>query len=139
MLDFIRLVKAAQSVAISNDYEFIGFDDISALEQSPEVIEIWAKVKLTYEGTLPESYKTLNLLIGDWVEDNLQRLTKTLHTELKEHFEENYPDHDTSELEQIEDTAIWTDQLDYMPIIDESSKSMIIEIELVLEAESNDA
>jgi hypothetical protein len=76
-------------------------------------------------------------MIGDWVESNLEKLTPALHDELKKHFEENYPESDASALDQMEDTAIWLDQLDYMPDIDEDAKTMQIEIELVLNAESD--
>jgi len=141
LLDFVRMVRAAQTFLISDEFELQGFDDISALEADgtpPENIEIWAKVKISFEGALPESYKVLNLMIGDWVERNLDPLTTKLHAELKEHFDQNYPGSDHSELDQIEDTAVWTDQLDYMPIINEPDHSMTIEIELVLEAEPNE-
>jgi hypothetical protein len=141
LLDFIRMVNASQSFKIQDKFEFVSFEDVTAehLDQGdisiPTELDIWAAVKITYDGKPPESYKALNLMIGDWVEAHLSPLTVAIHEELKEHFSENYPESHHEELDQVEDTAIWTDQLDYMPRLDESTKSMIIEIELVLNAE----
>jgi hypothetical protein len=139
---FVRMVNAAQNMSLKDNFEFIAFDDITAehieeMQETPESLEIWAAIKVPYTGELPDSYKVLNLMIGDWVESNLEKLTPALHDELKKHFEENYPESDASALDQMEDTAIWLDQLDYMPDIDEDAKTMQIEIELVLNAESD--
>lgn len=140
---FVRMVNAAQNFSLKNNFEFIAFDDITAehieeMQETPESLEIWAAIKVPYTGELPDSYKVLNLMIGDWVESNLEKLTQTLHDELKKHFTANYPESDASALDQMEDTAVWLDQLDYMPDVDEDKKTMQIEIELVLNAESNE-
>jgi len=140
LIDFIRKINAAQSFDIKDNFEFVAFDDISAEhivehKEVPETLEIWAAVKVHFDGELPESYKVLNLIIGDWVEANIEKLTPVLHEELKSHFKENYPDSDIMELDQVDDTAIWLDQLEYMPEIDQDKKEMTIEIELVLNAE----
>jgi len=136
MIDFIRQINAAKNFSIKDDFSFVEFDDITAEEFNeiktlPDVLEIWAAVKVNYDGTLPESYKVLNLMIGE----NVQKLTTEIHTQLKGHFGKNYPDSDSSELENMENSAIWLDQLDYMPIINEDDKSLVIEIELILHAE----
>lgn len=141
MLAFIRMVRAAaQGFAIKDDFEFIKFDDLTgdmAPDQAPpDFVEILASVKLHYEGEPPESYKVLNLMIGDYVETHLDRLTDVIHARLREHFERNYPGSDSTELNQLQDSAIWTDQLDYMPDIDEASKTMTVDIDLVLHGES---
>ena len=140
LLDFIRKINAAQNFDLKDNFEFIAFDDISAEHikgnnEAPDMLEIWAAVKVLFEGDVPESYKVLNLMIGDWVESNISKLTPTIHLELKKHFQENYPESDAMELDQMDDTAIWLDQLDYMPEIDLKNKSIVIEIELVLNAE----
>ena len=140
LLDFMRKINAAQNFDLKDNFEFIAFDDISAEHiaehnEVPECLEIWAAVKIHFEGDVPESYKVLNLMIGDWVESNVPRLTPVIHQALKEHFEKNYPDSDIGELDQIEDSAIWLDQLDFMPEIDPENKTMLVEIELVLNAE----
>jgi len=140
LIDFIRKVNAAQNFRLKDNFEFIAFDDISGehIEETneiPETLEIWAAVKVPYEGEVPESYKVLNLIIGDWVEANLEKITPVIHAELKEHFQKNYAESDISGLEETEDTAVWLDQLDYMPEIDQEKKFILIEIELVLNAE----
>jgi hypothetical protein len=140
LIDYIRQVYASQKFSIGDDFEFKEFDDItpdgiSEKEPTPEAMEIWAAVKISFTGEIPESYKVLNLMIGDWVAKKEKELTKELHKNLADHFKKNYPDSDASGLEESEDSAIWLDQLDYMPRIDEDGKSIVIEIELVLDTE----
>jgi len=140
LIDFIRELNAAQKFKIKDQFEFQEFDDISAghikeTKTIPETLEIWAAVKIHYEGELPESYKALNLLIGDWVEKHTNQLTPVMYKELQKHFKKNY-EGDFSALEKSEDSPIWQDQLDYMPRSEKDDDgSMIIEIELVLNAE----
>jgi hypothetical protein len=130
---------AAQGFSIKDNFEFVQFEDIGeASAVVPEEFEFWAVMKIYYDGAIPDNYKTLNLLIGDWVEQNMTPLTTSVHEQLKRHFSSFYPESDVSDLDQVEDTAIWTDQLDYMPMVNPSDKSMSIEIELVLHAESID-
>lgn len=139
MNDFVRIINAAKKFKIKDNFEFISFDDIThetgGLKDEPGSIEIWAAVKIFYDGELPNSYKALNLIIGDWVEKNNTELSKVLHTELKDHFKEKYKDSDSEDLDKLDESAIWSDQLDYMPAATEGEKSLIIEIELVLHAE----
>jgi hypothetical protein len=139
LIDFIRELNAAQKFKITDKFEFDEFDDISAghikeTNEIPETLEIWAAVKIHYDGELPESYKALNLLIGDWVEKHTSQLTPVLFRELQKHFKKNY-EGDFSDLEKSEESPIWEDQLDYMPRADKKDNSMTIEIELVLNAE----
>jgi hypothetical protein len=141
LVDYVRIVHAAQKLKLKKDFEFIEFDDIAkeTMDENspiPDHIEIWAAVKVPYEGEIPESYKTLNLIIGDWVNSNQNALTKVLHQRLTDHFKEHYPNSEVGNLsEEVEDTAIWLDQLDYMPRIHEGENYMVIEIELILETE----
>lgn len=139
LIDYIRQVYAKQKFKIKDDFKFIEFDDISRegiTETSPvpDQVEIWAAVEIYFEGEAPESYKVLNLMIGDWVTENEERLTKVIHDRLREYFNEYYPNSDPSSL-QDEGSAIWLDQLDYMPRIDEDTNEIIIEIELVMDTE----
>jgi len=141
LIDYIRQVHAAQNFKIKDDFELLDFDDITPevmddKSNAPEHIEIWAAVKIKYDGKVPESYKILNLTIGDWVAANEKALTKVIHEKLKGHFSTYYPNSDTSDVDAETDSAIWLDQLDYMPRVDDEDKHIIIEIELVLEAES---
>lgn len=143
IIDYMRLVNAAKKFKIKDDFEFVNLDDVSSehIEEHkavPDLLEIWAAVKIFYDGEIPDSYKSLNLIIGDWVNKNIKPLNDVIHDELKEHFNTFYEDSSLEDPEDIEDTSIWKDQLDYMPIIDEKKKSMMIEIELVLHAEEKD-
>jgi hypothetical protein len=140
LIDYIRQVYASKKFNIEDDFEFIEFDDItsegiSEKEPTPEAVEIWAAVKVPFKGELPESYKVLNLMIGDWVAKKETDLTKAIHKNLAAHFKKNYPDSDASGIEDSEDSAIWLDQLDYMPRVDEDKKTLTVEIELVLDTE----
>jgi len=140
LIDFIRQVNASKSFKIKDGFKFIEFDDITADDITenfpvPDDIEIWAGVKIEYEGKVPESYKVLNLMIGDWVEEHEESLTIEIHNQLKAHFQKHYPNSETADLDNG-DTALWMDQLDYMPRINPDNKSIIIEIELVMETEA---
>ena len=140
LLDFVRIINANQNFKIHDDFKFVGFEDMTfeAMDADvalPTSMEIFAEVKISYDGEPPESYKALNLIIGDWVEKNVDTLSDIIHSKLKEHVEKNYPDSDTKELDDTETTALWMDQLDYMPRIDSDKNEITIEIELVLHAE----
>jgi hypothetical protein len=140
IIDFIRELNAAQKFKIQDTFEFVGFDDISAghireEKDVPETLEIWAAVKIHYGGELPESYRVLNFIIGDWVEKHTDQLTENLYGELHKHFSNNY-EGDFSDLEKSQESPIWEDQLDFMPRVEQNDNSMIVEIELVLNAES---
>jgi hypothetical protein len=143
LIDYIRQIHASQNFKIRNSFEFVEFDDISPdtiTEKAPvpEHLEIWAVVKIFYEGEIPSSYKVLNLSIGDWVSAHEKELTKVIHQKLKGHFTSMYPDSDHSDVHEESESSIWEDQLDYMPRIDEKDKTITIEIELVLETEHMD-
>jgi len=132
LLDYIRQMHASQNFKISDDFKFVEFDDLTreGLKdgEEPEQLEIWAGVKIKYSGEIPESYRTLNYIIGEWVDQNREALTKSIQEPLIEHARSFY---DGSEVD-LEDTMIWEDQLDYMPRIDSDNKTIIIDIELVL-------
>jgi len=140
LLDFVRIINASQNFKIHDDFKFVNFEDMTfeAMDADvtlPTSMEIFAEMKISYKGEPPESYKALNLMIGDWVEKNTDSLSDTIHSKLKEHVIKNYPDSDMADLEDPETTAIWLDQLDYMPEIDSDKNEITIEIELVLHAE----
>jgi len=141
LIDYIRQVHASQKFKIKDEFEFLDFDDItpetlSEEASTPDHIEIWAAVKIKYEGEeTPDSYKILNLTIGDWVASHEAALTKVIHEKLRGHFEKSYPNSDASGIDDEAESAIWLDQLDYMPRINEEEKTIIIEIDLVIESE----
>ena len=138
LIDFVRKINAEQNFRILDQFEFIELSDaaaegVSELSSVPDVLDIISVIKVHYDGQAPESYKVLNLMIGDWVEQHLDELTKVIHEKLKGHFQEYYPNSDISDMDE-EDTAIWTDQLDFLPTM-ESDNAMLIDIELILHAE----
>jgi hypothetical protein len=137
MIDFIRKLNAAQKFKISDDFEVTGFEDMTEEMEDQDSMEMWATVKLTHGGDLPESYKVLNLMIGDWVEAHADSLTETIHGKLREYMEEKYPGSDHTALEQTEDSVIWMDQLDYMPQIEDDG-TITIEVEIILHAEGDE-
>lgn len=141
LIDYMRLVNAAKKFKLKDDFKFLALDDLSLEElgedETPDYLEIWAAVRIFYDGEIPDSYKSLNLIIGDWVEEHEDELTEVIHEELKSYVKEKYPSaaHDLD----MEDSSIWLDQLDYMPrVMQEDKKSLDIEIELVLEIEEDE-
>ena len=114
ILDIVRTVNAAKNMKLKDTFQFMEFDDVSkeVEKDGPDTLEIWAAVKVPFEGTLPESYKVLNLLIGDWVGKHKDELTKVIHDKLKGHFKQHYPESDLSEFDGTEETSIWLDQLE---------------------------
>jgi hypothetical protein len=136
--EYMRVLIAKEGFKINDDFEFIEFDDItggSITEDrpTPDQVEIFAAVKIGYTGEVPDSYKTLNLIIGDWVEDNEDSVARVVNEALRKHFTEYYPNADLSEME--DGSPIWLDQLDYMPRINSAKKEIIIEVELVMDTE----
>ena len=140
ILDYMRLVNAAKKFKLRNDFEFLSFDDISLdyikEGEVPDHLEIWASVRIHFDGEIPESYKALNLLIGDWVEQHEDELTEVIHEKLKDHVADKYPNasHDLD----FGDSSIWLDQLDYMPRSEEGSDALEIEMELVLDVDTEE-
>lgn len=140
LIDFVRKINAEQKFRIKDEFEFVEFSDEatsgrSGLESDESELDIIAVIKIKFDGEPPESYKVLNLIIGDWVEQHIDNLTPVIHNKLKDHFNKFYPGSDINDLDE-EDTAIWTDQLDYLPSIETVDNSMLIDIELVLDCES---
>ena len=140
LLDFVRIINSSQNFKIHDDFKFMNFEDMTFENMDADVtlptsMEIFSEIVISYDGEPPESYKALNLIIGDWVESHVDELSTVIHGKLKEHVDKNYPDSDKTDLDDEENTAIWMDQLDYMPQINEDKKEITIEIELVLNAE----
>ena len=141
LLDYMRLVNAAKKFQLKDNFDFLEFDDMSLedLEEdvtTPDHLEIWASVRIFFDGEIPDSYKSLNLIIGDWVEEHEDELTKAIHEKLKVHVGEKYPEaaHDLD----LDDSSVWLDQLDYMPRAEEGKKALDIAVELVLDVEEDE-
>jgi hypothetical protein len=139
---------AAENFKIK-DLKFVDFDTIMVDEsfsdedsdyEEDEVdedhqLDVWADMVLTYEGTPPQSYRTLNSMIMDYVDDNEDKIKKEINPKLKSFLNKTYPDVDTSDLDEDFDDYIWEDQVDYMPELDEPGKEIKFTLELVLDVE----
>jgi hypothetical protein len=138
--------KASENFKLK-DASFLGFENIkideeNVVENNDEEfsadIDVWANISLKFEGELPDSYRVLNRMIQDWVDDHEDELKKMINPKLSDFLKENYKDLDISDLDQDFDDYIWEDQVDYMPDIDKDKRKMDITVELVLEIEEKD-
>jgi len=98
-------------------------------------LDIWADMSIKYTGVLPDSYRVLNALIMDWVDENENKLKLAININLKEFLTNNYSDLDISDLDENLDDYIWEDQVDYYPEIDEENSLIHFSLELVLDLE----
>jgi len=136
------------------DLKFVEFDTIKATEftkllvtdvdgeqkdyDDTHQLDVWVDMSLKYEGIYPQSYRTLNSMIMDWVDEHEEKIKKEINPKLKDFLDKVYPDIDTEDLNQDFDDYIWEDQVDYMPEINESNKEIRFSIELVLDIEEID-
>lgn len=138
--------KASENFKLK-EAKFIGFDNIeideeNAVENNDEEfsarLEVWANIEIAYEGEPPDSYRVLNRMLQDWVDDNETQLKKMINPKLSDFLKEKYEGLDLSDLNQDFDDYIWEDQVDYMPDIDEDGKKIQFVVELVLEIEEDE-
>jgi hypothetical protein len=138
--------KAAENFKL-NEASFVGFDNVdieeeNSVENNEEEfsadIEVWANIKIKYEGTPPDSYRVINRMLQDWVDDHEDDLKKMINPKLLDFLKEKYENLDVSDLNQDFDDYIWEDQVDYMPDIDEDGKTITFTVELVLEIEEDE-
>jgi len=130
------------------DLKFLELDTVKAIELSSSVetddeedqeethqLDVWVDMSLKYEGVPPQSYRTLNAMIMDYVDENEESIKKEVNPKLKDFLNKMYPEVDTSDLDEDFDDYIWEDQVDYMPELDESNNEVRFSIELVLDVE----
>lgn len=131
------------------DVSFVDFDSIDLEEYDASIseadlqefsasAEVSANLKITYEGELPDSYRVLNSMLQDWVDDHDEDLKKVINPKLIPFLKEHYKDADVSSLQEDFDDYIWEDQVDYMPDIDEDKKEIKFVVDLVLEVEEKE-
>jgi len=125
--DFEGINELHKQKAVEEDGEI----DLDTINQ----FDFWADLSIKYEGNPPESYRVLNSILMDWVDDNEQNLKKIINPRLKKFLQEKYSDIDSSELDENFDDFIWEDQVDYMPEINEEDKIVDFKLELILEIE----
>jgi hypothetical protein len=145
IVDFMAK-KASENFKLK-EASFVGFENIdieeeNVIENNDEEfsanIEVWADIHISYEGTPPDSYRVLNRILQDWVDDHDGDLKKMINPRLSSFLKEKYANLDISDLNQDFDDYIWEDQVDYMPDIDEDKKVIKFTVELVLEIEEED-
>jgi hypothetical protein len=138
--------KASENFKLK-DVKFDGFEKINIEEENKVIddqedyevyMEIWANLSVKYDGNPPESYRVLNKIIQDWVDDNESEIKKIVNPKLISFLKDSYKDIDVSDLNQDFDDYIWEDQVDYMPDIDEKNNNISFVIELVLEVDEED-
>lgn len=126
------------------DFEKIDVEETSmekageGLEDYGADIEVWANMVVGYEGDPPESYRVLNGMIQDWVDDHDDDLKKIINPKLISFLKDQFKDIDTSDLNEAFDDYVWEDQVDYMPEIDEDKKEIEFTLEMVLEVDQTD-
>jgi len=138
--------KAAENFKLKEssfiDFDKIDIDEENSVENNDEEfsanIEVWANICLTYEGVPPDSYRVINRMLQDWVDDHEADLKKMINPKLVDFLKDQYSGIDISDLNQDFDDYIWEDQVDYMPDIDEGKKTIKFTVELVLEIEESD-
>jgi len=101
-------------------------------------LDVWANLTVSYKGTPPDSYRVLNSIIMDWVDENEEQLKKEINPELIEYLKDKYPNLDVSDLNEDFDDYIWEDQVDYMPEVEEEENKINFTLELVLEIEEEE-
>lgn len=153
-------IHAFKKIASKNfklkDVEFVGFTDIGKLDIThtvtvdkgdntgssvifdADMFEIVADLKLKYEGNPPESYRVLNSMIMDWVDSNEADLKKIINPGIKDFLNKEYPEIDTSDLDEDFDDYIWEDQVDYHASIDKDKGDLHFTLELVLSVEEEE-
>jgi len=151
MMMRMSTVQAMRVLAASNfkltNVTFVGFESIdeTKVEQASDddedmfaQLDVWADMSIGYEGEPPDSYRVLNAAIMDWVEEYDEDLKKVINPKLIPFIKGRYPDVDVSDLKEDFDDYIWEDQVDYMPDVDEESKTIKFSIELVLDIEDHE-
>lgn len=103
------------------------------IEHEYNQLDVWAELSISYTGDCPESYRVLNSMIMDWVDDNEDKLKEIINPELKRFLNLKYPDIDDTDLDTDFDDYIWEDQVDYTPEVDVENNKIDFSVELVLE------
>ena len=138
-------VQAMKVAATSNfkilDPEFREIHDAGNTELhglEPETFDIFASFSTKYEGVPPTSYRVLNAIVLDWVEDNKDKLTEIVAPKVIEHYAHEESAIDTSEFEEHKSDFIWEEQVDYMPMVHEDENRLYFELELVFDIQETE-
>jgi len=152
-IEAAKLVVAANFV-LKDDVKFENFDDVGEMELSHTVnvrkngemseyeqefnqLDIWAHLSIGFDGEIPNSYRVLNSIIVDWIDEHESDLKKIINPKLISFLKEKFESIDVSDLKEDFDDYIWEDQVDYMPGVDEDDGRLHFSIELVLDIEDD--
>lgn len=139
---YAKKAIAKESFKLSKDLKFVEVynvvEKLNIVEDSDE-LDIWVALALPYEGNAPESYRVLNSVITDWVEENTESICKTVEKPILDYFSVKYPGLDVSAIQDggAKD-LLWEDQVDFLVQIDEKQNQIVFELELVLDLEEID-
>lgn len=155
----ITAIEAAKQIASSSfsvrDMKFEGFDDVgesslvhnvslrkngvlAEFEEEFKQLDLWAHMSMAFKGEPPESYRVLNGIVLDTVDDHEDEIKKEINPKLKSFLKECFPGIDVSDLDEDFDDYIWEDQVDYYPGIDPDDGRLHFMIELVLEIDDKE-
>jgi len=144
----VQLMKrmAAEHFKLGN-LQFDGFDKIDTTEVTDSTeygeelqaqLDIWADFRLTYTGTPPESYRVLNSMVMDYVDEHEEEFKAAINPQIVAFVKSQYQDVDLSEVDDKVDDFIWEDQVDYMIEIDEDNNEILFTLELVMDVEETE-
>jgi len=153
-IEAAKMVCAA-SFVLGADPRFEGFDDIgemmlsnmtslrdsgelSEYEQEYMQLDISAHLSIGYTGELPDSYRVLNSIVLDWIEEHQEDLKNLVNPNLIPFLKDKFKDLDVSDLKEDFDEYIFEDQVDYNVCIDEEEGRLHFCVELVLDIEDED-
>lgn len=155
----VSSIQAAGIIASRNfsfeDLKFEGFEDISetsfrhelsvqkedtleSYEDEFKQLDIWAHMSVAFKGEPPESYRVLNSIVLDYVDDKESEIKKEINPKLKKFLSDQFLEIDVEDLDEIEDDYIWEDQVDYFPGVDPEDNRLHFFIELVLELDDDE-
>lgn len=121
-----------QSITIKRDSQ------LSEYEDEFKQLDIWVHMSMSYEGEVPESYRVLNAMVLDVVEEKEKEIKKEINPKLKDFLRYKFPGIDIEDLDEDFDDYIWEDQVDYYPGIDPDDDRLHFMIELVLEIDDDE-
>lgn len=134
-------VLAKKNFKLSNP-KFQEIHDAGIIEQhgiTPEDFEIFIQMSLDYEGMPPSSYRALNSIVMDYVDENKDSLEESISSKVVEHFSQEDSPIDPKDFGKDYKDFIWEEQVDYMPMVDEENKKVFFEIEVVINIEPIEA
>lgn len=145
----IQVFKKIASKNFSfKDFSFVSFIDIGKIEASDkirdvlngnieteissvDVLDIVARLALTYKGDFPKSYRVLNSMIMDWVDSNEKKIIDAIRPKIESYLRAEYPEVEFGDMDNAEE-LLWEEQVDYHPEVDADSGKVYFIVDLML-------